>query len=65
MVIYFEVDCEMLVVFLVDEVYCVGLVLLSESYLCGEVIVELVKKIGVDVIYLGYGFFLENVDFVW
>lgn len=49
---------------MVDEVVYLGLFLLKESYLWGELIIEKVKEFGVDVIYLGYGFFLENVEFV-
>lgn len=49
---------------MVDEVIVIGLVLVCESYLCGDVIFDVVCCIGVQVIYFGYGFLFENVDFV-
>lgn len=38
--------------------------ILKESYLNLINIISVVKLIGCDVIYLGYGFLVENVDFV-
>lgn len=49
---------------MVDEVFCIGLKVLKDSYLNVINIVSVVKLIGMDVIYLGYGFLVENVDFV-
>lgn len=43
---------------------CIGLVLFVKSYLNILVIISVVEIIGVVVIYLGYGFFFENVNFV-
>lgn len=63
-VVFLEVDWIVKYVFYVDEVYCIGLVVLKESYLNIEKIIEVVKLCYVDVIYLGYGFLLENVIFV-
>lgn len=63
-VVYFSVDCDLKYVLLVDEMVCIGSVLLVKSYLNILVIISVVEIIGVVVIYLGYGFFFENVNFV-
>lgn len=47
-----------------DEVVCIGFVVVSGLYLNVEVILMVVINMYVDVIYLGYGFLVENVDFV-
>lgn len=49
---------------MVDEVVLLGFVFLKDSYLKYEVIIFYVKNLRVDVIYFGYGFLFENVDFV-
>lgn len=62
-VVYFEVDCYVLYVKCVDEVYSIGVDLLVGYFnLC--VLVNLVVESGCDVLYFGYGFFLENVELV-
>lgn len=48
----------------IDEVILIGSGLVKESYLNEDFILDIVKKIGVEVIYLGYGFLSENVEFV-
>lgn len=63
-VIYLEVDKELLYIILVDEVICVGLVKLVEFYLNVNVILFVVIVIGVEVVYLGFGFLSENFKFV-
>lgn len=42
----------------------IGFVLVVEFYLNVEFIIVVVKSSGVDVIYFGYGFLLENSVFV-
>lgn len=63
-VVYFIVDKELMYICFVDEVVCIGLVSVVESYLNILAIISVVEIIGVNVIYLGYGFLVENVDFV-
>lgn len=63
-VVYFIVDCELMYLLFVDELVCIGLVLVIQLYLQILVIIVVVEVIGVIVIYFGYGFFVENVDFV-
>lgn len=64
-VVYFYEDCNLLYWLKVDEVYLIG----EEGYLVCVYfdvfeIICVVKVCGVDVIYLGYGFLFENLDFV-
>lgn len=63
-VVYLIVDCEFKYVLLVDEIVCIGFVFFVKSYLNIFVIIVVVEVMDVDVIYLGYGFLFENVDFV-
>lgn len=64
-VVYVEEDKLGLYCFKVDEVYCIGVGLgLVVVYLSIFEIICVVWELGVDVIYLGYGFLLENFDFV-
>ncbi len=46
-----------------DEAVCIGPPPSSQSYLKGDVIIEVSKKLGVDGIHPGYGFLSENADF--
>lgn len=46
-----------------DEAVCIGLSPSAESYLRGEKIIEICKKLQVDAIHPGYGFLSENADF--
>jgi acetyl-CoA carboxylase biotin carboxylase subunit len=46
-----------------DEAVCVGPPPSSQSYLQGDKIIEICKKLGVDGIHPGYGFLSENADF--
>lgn len=61
--IYSEADASLPFVRLSDEAYCVGPAPSSESYLDAEKILQIAKKIGVDAIHPGYGFFSENRSF--
>lgn len=63
-VVYFMVDCDLKYVLLVDEFICIGFVKSIDSYLNILCIIFVVEVMGVVVIYLGYGFLFENVDFV-
>lgn len=63
-VVYLIVDKESLYVCFVDEVVCIGLFVFVEFYLSVLRIMVVVEIINVDVVYLGYGFLVENVDFV-
>lgn len=63
-VVYFSADRDLKYVLLVDETVCIGFVSLVKSYLNISVIISVVEIIGVVVIYSGYGFFFENVNFV-
>jgi acetyl-CoA carboxylase biotin carboxylase subunit len=62
-VIYSEPDRLGLPVLLADEAYPIGPAASRESYLRGEAIVELAKKIGADAIHPGYGFLSERASF--
>ena len=46
-----------------DEAVCIGQAPSSESYLLGNKIIEVAKKLTVDAIHPGYGFLSENADF--
>ena len=46
-----------------DEAVCIGQAPSSESYLLGNKIIEVAKKLNVDAIHPGYGFLSENADF--
>ena len=46
-----------------DEAVCIGPAPSNQSYLCGDKIIEVAKKLGVDGIHPGYGFLSENADF--
>jgi acetyl-CoA carboxylase biotin carboxylase subunit len=61
--IYSEVDRHALHVRYADEAVCVGPAPSSESYLKGDVIIEVCRRLGVDAIHPGYGFLSENANF--
>jgi len=46
-----------------DEAVCLGPAASSESYLRGDKIIEVAKKLHVDAIHPGYGFLSENAEF--
>src|SRR6201997_3826976 len=46
-----------------DEAVCIGPPSSKESYLRGDKIIEVAKKLGVDGIHPGYGFLSENAAF--
>lgn len=46
-----------------DEAVCIGEAPSSQSYLRGDKIIEVCKKLGVDAVHPGYGFLSENSAF--
>ncbi len=61
--IYSEADRNALHVRYADEAVCVGPPASKDSYLRGDKILEVCKKLGVDAIHPGYGFLSENAGF--
>ncbi|MHC2990719.1 biotin carboxylase [Pontibacter sp. HJ8] len=61
--IYSEADRNALHVRYADEAVCVGGPKSNESYLRGDVIIDVCKRLQVDAIHPGYGFLSENASF--
>ncbi|MFD2245023.1 acetyl-CoA carboxylase biotin carboxylase subunit [Pontibacter ruber] len=61
--IYSEADRNALHVRYADEAVCVGGPKSAESYLRGDVIIDVCKRLQVDAIHPGYGFLSENAAF--
>ncbi|MCP2045040.1 acetyl-CoA carboxylase biotin carboxylase subunit [Pontibacter sp. HSC-36F09] len=61
--VYSEADRNALHVRYADEAVCVGGPKSNESYLRGDVIIEVCKRLQVDAIHPGYGFLSENANF--
>lgn len=62
--VYSDADKSSLHVRVVDEAYHIGPSIASESYLDGDKIIALAKKINADAIHPGYGFLSENSEFI-
>jgi acetyl-CoA carboxylase, biotin carboxylase subunit len=61
--IYSEADRNALFVRYADEAVCIGPPPSAQSYLLGDKIIEVCRKMNVDGIHPGYGFLSENADF--
>src|ERR1041385_7347424 len=61
--VYSEADRNSPHVRFADEAVCIGPASSKDSYLRGDKIVEVAKRMGVDGIHPGYGFLSENAGF--
>jgi len=61
--IYSEADRDAPHVKFANEAICIGPAPSNESYLRGDKIIEIAKKLNVDAIHPGYGFLSENANF--
>ncbi|HAO14178.1 MAG TPA: acetyl-CoA carboxylase biotin carboxylase subunit [Tenacibaculum sp.] len=61
--IYSDVDRKSPHVAFADEAVCIGSAPSNQSYLLGDEIIEVAKKLNVDGIHPGYGFLSENASF--
>jgi acetyl-CoA carboxylase biotin carboxylase subunit len=61
--VYSDADRAALHVLHADEAYRLGPAPASESYLCGDLILDIALQSGADAIHPGYGFLSENADF--
>jgi len=61
--VYSDADRSALHVRYAHEAYYIGPAPASESYLRGDVIIDVAKKSGAEAIHPGYGFLAENADF--
>lgn len=61
--VFSEADRDALFVRYADEAVCIGPPASKESYLRGDKIIDVAKKLDVDGIHPGYGFLSENADF--
>ncbi|MHA1599303.1 MAG: acetyl-CoA carboxylase biotin carboxylase subunit [Alphaproteobacteria bacterium] len=61
--VYSAADADAAHVAAADEAYPIGLAPADESYLNGEAIIVVAKRVGAQAVHPGYGFLSENADF--
>jgi acetyl-CoA carboxylase biotin carboxylase subunit len=61
--VYSDADRAALHVLHADEAYRLGPAPATESYLRGDLILEIAERVGADAIHPGYGFLSENAEF--
>jgi 3-methylcrotonyl-CoA carboxylase alpha subunit len=61
--VYSDADQDALHVKMADEAFHIGAAPAAESYLKGELILDVAKQSGAQAIHPGYGFLSENADF--
>ena len=61
--VHSEADAKAMHVQMADEAVCIGPAPVGESYLRGEVILDVAKRTGAQAIHPGYGFLSENAGF--
>ena len=61
--VYSEADANALHTMLADESVCIGPPSPTQSYLCGDCILDVAKRLDCDAVHPGYGFLSENAGF--